>query len=157
MKTLKLQWMRALLGLLALFMATSVNGSLIVHKKFKQETLVKSDNISVIIQLWNKGPSRAVNITLHDQTFNNASAFKLVSGKNYQKIPDLKTNQSHSISFVVRPKVSGWIAAYPAVVKYASEADGKKLTSYSSFKAMHVLPYKPSTSVMVSFQHFFSC
>jgi hypothetical protein len=142
------QWIRALLGLFVL-LATTANAGLIVHKKFKQETLVKSGNISVIIQLWNKGPSRAVNITLHDQTFNNASAFKLVAGKNYQKIPDLKSNQSHSISFVVRPKVSGWIATYPAVVKYASEDDGKKLTSYSSFKPMHVLPYKPSTSIMV--------
>ena len=121
--------------------------SLIVSKTFKEKSIVKGSNLTVLISITNKGASLAKDLTLHDQTFNNGSAFKIVAGKNYQKVPDIPVNKTYSTRFVVMPKVGGWIKGYPAVVKFENEKG--KFTSYSTFKDIFVANLGAKTAAMV--------
>ena len=122
---------------------------LIVQKSFKESVFIRNTNLTVRITITNRGPLLATDLLLHDQTFNNASAFSIVSGKNYVKVPDLPVNKSFTTRFVVLPKISGVIKGYPAVVKYAS--GDQKYTAYSSFKSLVVAPFSATQSVIVSF------
>lgn len=122
----------------------TISCSLIVSKSIKETTLVKDTNFTVAIAITNKGTVPATEISLHDQTFNNGSAFKIIAGKNYQKIPDLPVNSTYKITFIVAPKLPGVIKTYPAVVKYS--ADGVKYTAFSNFKGIYVEAWAPLVS-----------
>lgn len=140
--------------LVAGLLVPCVNGILLVSKTLRgpngEQALVRGSNATVTLVLRNAGTTLLTNATLHDQTFNNGSAWKLVAGRNYQKVPDLAPGASHSVSFTVVPRVKGTVRAFPAVVKYADKSGGK-YTAFSNFKALYVQPYSRAQSALVRF------
>jgi hypothetical protein len=121
--------------------------SLLIHKKISG-SFVKNRNLTVSITLYNKASHDLVDLTLHDQTFNNASAFKIISGMNYQKLSLLKANHSQTLSFVVLPKKSGPLTAFPAVAKYKDASSEQQMTSFSTFQPLFIKPVDPWTDFL---------
>jgi hypothetical protein len=133
-------------------LAPGTHGILLVSKTLTGPQghlrLVRDANATVLITLRNAGQGTLVNATLHDQTFNNGSAWRLVAGRNYQKVPDLAPGASHSVQFTVVPRVKGTVRSFPAVVKYAT-SEGGKFTAFSNFKAVYVQPFSRAQSALV--------
>jgi hypothetical protein len=127
-----------ILLLLFLFFKT-LTSSVIVHKSVEEGVLVKNKNFTINVAITNKGKGTVTDVMLHDQTFNNASAFKIVQGKNYQKIPDLPINSTYKVSFTVLPKVAGKIKSSPSVVKFTME--GVQYTAFSNYQGIYVEAY----------------
>ena len=130
--------------LLFLVFLKTISSFLIVSKSIKESTILKNNNFTVLVTLTNAGSVPISEILFHDQTFNNGSAFKIISGKNYQKIPDLPVDSTYKTSFVVSPKVHGMIKVYPAVVKYS--INGTMYTAFSTFKGIYVKSWNPMVS-----------
>ena len=128
-----------ILLLLFLLKTLIVQSTVIVYKSVKEQVLVKNKNFTITISVTNKGKETVTDVLLHDQTFNNGSAFKLMQGKNYQKIPDLPVDSTYKVSFTVLPKVGGKIKSYPSVVKFAKE--GVQYTAFSNYQGIYVQAY----------------
>ncbi|KMZ60510.1 putative Translocon-associated protein, beta subunit [Zostera marina] len=131
--------------LFASSIATSVDSPFMVaHKKVSLSRLKSgSEQISVSIDIYNKGSSTGYDLSLDDNTWPQ-DTFDLISGTPSKTWEKLESGSIVTHSFVLESKVKGLFHAKPAVIKFRIPTKASLQEAYSTtLLPLDILADKP--------------
>ncbi|KMZ60509.1 putative Translocon-associated protein, beta subunit [Zostera marina] len=131
--------------LFASAIATSADSPfIVVHKKVSLSRLKSgSEQISVSIDIYNKGSSTGYDVSLDDDSWPQ-DTFDLISGTPSKTWEKLESGSIVTHSFVLESKVKGMFQARPAVIKFRVPTKASLQEAYSTILLpLDILADKP--------------